>query len=209
MSHPSTMLLADAYSQLSSLGTTDNAKHFKMLYSEGPYSDTTPLAEYIDFILNHTDAWLSAFPESLRSRTALSKPKTAVLKLMSLPDVKTTIGAKRCFDVIDKVSDSYRRLASQMSDERILSAFPAPIKALKSKRASKIDDSSLTSTSSDDENAAVIGPRSSIKPRKTNVAVPGPGSIQASMSPNQRVGILIRILRDLTCLLNDLIDDTV
>lgn len=114
------MLLSQAHSLLKEHGTSDNAKHFKMLFTQedGAHTNESTLTEYVEYVTAHTDAWLQNFPESLRSLTAVSKPKTAFLKMLTIPLVMTHLGAQRCFDVADKVSDSYRKLAKRISDNR-------------------------------------------------------------------------------------------
>lgn len=114
------MHLSHAHSLLKEHGTPDNAKHFKMLFTQegGTHSTESTLSDYVDYVAEETDAWLLGFPESLKSLTAVSKPKTAFLKMLTIPSIMSHLGAQRCFDVADKVSDAYRKLAKRISDER-------------------------------------------------------------------------------------------
>lgn len=118
------MRLSHAHALLKDHGTPDNAKHFKMLFTQdgAEFTPDSALSSYVDFVALQTDTWLLDFPESLKSLTAVSKPKTAFLKMLTIPSVMSHLGAQRCFDVADKVSDSYRKLAKQISDERQTSA---------------------------------------------------------------------------------------
>lgn len=119
-----TMHLSHAHTQLKEHGTPDNAKHFRMLFTQegGAHSNESTLSDYVDYVAEETDAWLLGFPESLKSLTAVSKPKTAFLKMLTIPSIMSHLGAQRCFDVADKVSDAYRKLAKRISDERQASA---------------------------------------------------------------------------------------
>lgn len=126
------MRLHEAHALLLSHATSDNAKHMKMLYadSKGGFTSDSLLSEYVDSICIDTDKWLLAFPESLKSLTAVSKPKTAFLKLLTIPAIMTHLGAQRCFDVADSVSDSYKKLAKDLSHGRLLAETLLPEKAV-------------------------------------------------------------------------------
>lgn len=116
------MRLHEAHALLLAHATSDNAKHMKMLYADTKCGFTCDslLCEYVDSICTDTDKWLKAFPESLKSLTAVSKPKTAFLKLLTIPAIMNDLGAQRCFDVADSVSDSYKKLAKDLSHGRLV-----------------------------------------------------------------------------------------
>lgn len=116
------MLISQASNLMLLHGTDDNVKHFKMLFANERFTQESLLSDYINFVIVETDVWLTAFPLSLKSLTAISKPKTALLKLLTIPSIMTDIGPQLCFDVADKISDSYRRLAKCISEERLLSS---------------------------------------------------------------------------------------
>lgn len=118
------MLLHEAHSLMLTHATLDNSRHFKMLYccSSSGVTSETYLSEYVDLILLDSAKWLSNFPISLRSLTAVSKPKTAFLRMLTIPEIIKDLGAQKCYDVTDSVCDSYKKFAKKISKQRVTDA---------------------------------------------------------------------------------------
>lgn len=229
------MHLHEAHALLLTHATPDNAKHLKMLYADtaAGFTCDSLLSEYVDTVSLDTDKWLQGFPESLRSLTAVSKPKTAFLKMLTIPSVMTALGAQRCFDVADSVSDSYKKLAKDMSVKRLAATTLATAAALpaaaagtgrssaKCGRAGKplvrvphTADASVSPASPGGE----VSPVSSVSSVSSVGAVSPVGAVSqvGAVSPvipdgprivqPPQVVALVRVIRDLCVMLDDMLN---
>lgn len=133
------MLVSQAQDLMLLHGTEDNIKYLKMLFKDGhggDYNNDSELLDYIMYVHGHTDDWLNSFPVSLKSTTALSKPKTALLKMLTIPSVMKDLGSQTCYEVADQIADSYRRLSKSISQKRMIGSV--------SKRSKSTSDKPLS-----------------------------------------------------------------
>lgn len=200
MTYPMKRLqLGEAHTLLTTHATSDNAKHMKMLYADVTcgFGPDSLLCEYVDNIYEDTDKWLQGFPESLRSLTAVSKPKTAFLKLLTIPSVMSDLGPQRCFDVADSVSDSYKKLAKEISARR-LSDAPSPTTTQSVESTVRPRQTGGGVDDAGDPRVAPVEPSSVVDAADPSASNPTHEEVMAA-----KVSSLVRVVRDLSALLDD------
>lgn len=98
--------------------STDNARIFKETYLHFHKPDDYDLKAYLEFITENCESWFDLLPEKLSSEPALSKPKSAILKLMSQPDVRACLGADFCSTVEEALVTTWRDIKDDLVKKR-------------------------------------------------------------------------------------------
>lgn len=223
------MLVSQAHSLMLLHSNDDNVKHFTLLFKGGLFGKESDLLEYITYVHDHTDAWLQSFPVSLKSITAISKPKTALLKMLTIPCVMKEMGAQICFDVADKIADSYRRLIKSMSEQRSIGSAQARTvlvhntKTVRTKSPKtlvlddpittsdgvhhehasvRVHDNSHESLSSEGSSCSHTSEATSCKPSCDTTGGPARSKLMGG-----KFAALVRVVRDLSIMLDEVLSE--
>jgi hypothetical protein len=112
------MKLKDAFLLLHENGTADHHRNFAMIFKHYNFTEDMELKEYLEFVSNETLEWIKGFPGSMVTKEQLSKPKTALVKLLKLETVKTALGAEFVANVHRKVWDTFKQNVDAIVTER-------------------------------------------------------------------------------------------
>ena len=112
------MKLIDAYNLLAEDGVADNHRYFAEVYKQFQFRDDDTLKDYVDFILHEPVHWMRGFPAKLTSKTAFSKPKTAVIKLLKKTAVMEDLGVEYAAEAQATVWDTYKIHHEEILKER-------------------------------------------------------------------------------------------
>lgn len=112
------MRLIDAYNLLVEDGVADNHRYFAEVYKQFQFQDEDVLKDYIDFILHEPVHWMRCFPAKLTSKTAFSKPKTAVIKLLKKTAVMEDLGVDLATEAHSVIWETYKIHCEEILKER-------------------------------------------------------------------------------------------
>jgi hypothetical protein len=113
------MDLKEAHDLLLSLTkSTDNARIFKEIYMHFNKPDDYDLKQYLEFVHENCYEWFEGLPDKLASEPALSKPKSAILKLISHETVQTAVGAELCQELENNLVQTWRNIKDDLIKAR-------------------------------------------------------------------------------------------
>ncbi len=113
------MKLKDAYALLHEAGNADHHRNFAMIFKHYKFDEEGDLKEYLDFVESETLEWFKGFPAGFLTKEQLGKPKTALIKLLKLADVKTALGEEYVAKVHKTVWDTFKQNAESIAAERL------------------------------------------------------------------------------------------
>lgn len=114
------MKINDAYNLLLKLTTSaDNADKFKKaLLHYDRWNPEQDIRSYLEFIRDETYNWLLDMPSNWQSERTLSKPKTAIVKLLEQPQLQEEYGKDFTLQIIEKIDDVWTRQRSEIMLKR-------------------------------------------------------------------------------------------
>jgi hypothetical protein len=115
----SLLSIAHASEVLGSSFHKDYKKYFDAVCSKASPTTTTSFRAYVDHVVADPLKWLSSFPENLHSKSAFSKPKTALLNLLGHSDVCNALGEDYCMKAAQVVQDIFKQHANSIVHQRI------------------------------------------------------------------------------------------
>jgi len=87
-----------------------NAKVFKTMHEHYNYKNpNSDIKLYLDFVKNNCKEWLFDMPEGWRAKPQLSKPKTAMIKLLQQPKVVEHLGEDYANDLIKIIETTWKQ----------------------------------------------------------------------------------------------------
>lgn len=105
----------------------DYKKYFEAMCKRRGVLLTAPLRTYVDeVILADARAWMETFPVNLRSKSAYSKPKTAMLNLLSDDGVISSLGDAFCRSARAAIESAFKTHSKGIVTERLSSAPEGP-----------------------------------------------------------------------------------
>lgn len=113
------MKLKEAYELLHKHGN-DHHRAFAAIFKHYKYTEEAELKDYLDFVECETLEWFKGFPGGMVTKEALNKPKTALVKLLKLEEVKTALGADYVAKVHRKVWDTFKQNVDAIHTERMV-----------------------------------------------------------------------------------------
>jgi hypothetical protein len=97
----------------------DYRKYFEAMCKKRDLAATAPLSAYVDAILKDTLAWLESFPENLHSKSAYSKPKTAMLNLLSDASIVEGLGSDYCRAASKAIELAFKAHSNVIVEKRL------------------------------------------------------------------------------------------
>ena len=121
------MNFSTAYDLLSKNDTKDktNATSFRRTHQHFERTDLqADIKEYLDYINDNCLIWFEHMPVAWKSLQALSKPKTSILRLLQLPEVRQYIGqeyADRLYALVELTwKDNFERIIQERNEPIII-----------------------------------------------------------------------------------------
>lgn len=102
--------------------TGDNARIFTEVYTHCGKKKEDDLQTYLDFILENCAEWMELLPEKYQSETALSKPKTAICKLLTVPEIIKELGEDFCKELDKTIVDTWKKNKDSLVQQRSVAA---------------------------------------------------------------------------------------
>jgi hypothetical protein len=98
----------------------DYKKYFEAMCKRRGLGPSAALQAYVEeAILQDTRAWLDAFPVNLRSKSAYSKPKTAMLNLLSDEGVVGALGEAFCRNAMRGIESAFKTHSNSIVAQRL------------------------------------------------------------------------------------------
>jgi hypothetical protein len=116
------MKLKDAYVLLHESVNADHHRNFAMIFKHYNFDEDAELKDYLDFVESETLEWYKGFPNGFLTKEQLGKPKTALIKLLKMEDVKTALGAEYVAKVHKTVWDTFKHNVDLIVQERMQKA---------------------------------------------------------------------------------------
>jgi hypothetical protein len=113
------MKLKDAFVLLHENGAADHHRNFAMVFKHYNFTEDKDLKDYLDFIDHETLEWIKGFPSAMITKEQLAKPKTALIKLLKLQEVRTALGEEYVAKVHRKVWDTFKQNVDSIVQERV------------------------------------------------------------------------------------------
>lgn len=99
---------------------SDNADKFKRSHLHYNFIiSTADIKQYLDFIKDNCLDWIEGLPDQWKSKTTLSKPKTAIIKLLEQPQIRTAYGQEYTEELIDIIASTWKHNSQRIIDDRI------------------------------------------------------------------------------------------
>jgi hypothetical protein len=95
-----------------------NSKYFSDIAHLYNYKDDMALKIYLDFVTHEPKEWMRGFPASYTSKSSFGKPKTAVVKLCKLTEVKEALGEEYIEGVHKTIWKAYKQHSDEIFEER-------------------------------------------------------------------------------------------
>ena len=96
----------------------DYHKYFDAVCRDLQRSFDSSFKQYVDMIRYDPLYWLNSFPANLRSRSAFSKPKTAVLNLLQHAEVRCSLGDEYCSRAAKDIEQAFKLHANNIVRSR-------------------------------------------------------------------------------------------
>lgn len=113
------MNLTQTYDLLLTLPSgRENASVFKTTYEHYQFKNDENLKAYLEFIKDNTIEWFSEMPERWKSLTQLSKPKTALIKLLKNEEIAKEVGDEYAQELITTINGTWKKYMHDLSDSR-------------------------------------------------------------------------------------------
>jgi hypothetical protein len=95
-----------------------NSKYFSDIAHLYNYKDDMALKIYLDFVTHEPKEWMRGFPASYTSKSSFGKPKTAIVKLCKLTEVKEALGEEYIEGVHKTIWKAYKQHSDEIFEER-------------------------------------------------------------------------------------------
>lgn len=118
------MKLKDAYALLHENGSSDHHRNFAAVFKHYKFNEDGNLKDYLDFVESETLEWFRGLPIGFLTKEQLAKPKTALIKLLKLQNVKDALGAEYVAKVHKKVWDTFKHNGESIAIERLARSIP-------------------------------------------------------------------------------------
>lgn len=126
----------------------DYKKYFESMCKQQGLETTAPLTVYVDSILADTLQWLEGFPGNLHSKSAYSKPKTALLNLLNDEGVIAALGADYCRKAAKEIEAAFKAHSNGIVEKRLAGSKKRVMQVITSSGADDDGDDPTSSTSS-------------------------------------------------------------
>jgi len=95
-----------------------NSKYFSDIAHLYNYKDDMALKIYLDFVTHEPREWMRGFPASYTSKSSFAKPKTAIIKLCKLAEVKEALGEAYIDNAHQILWKAYKQHSDAVFEER-------------------------------------------------------------------------------------------
>jgi len=96
----------------------ENSRYFSEVYKLFSFRDDQELKDYLDFILHEPAEWLKGFPAKLKTKNTLSRPKTVLVKLLKMGNVRDSLGEEYVESVKSAVWLAYKKNIDSILEKR-------------------------------------------------------------------------------------------
>jgi hypothetical protein len=96
----------------------EQSRYFSEAYKQFSFKDDQELKDYLDFIMHEPVEWLKGLPGKLKTKNTLSRPKTALVKLLKLPSVKQDLTEVYVDQVYSTIWQAFKKNIDKILETR-------------------------------------------------------------------------------------------